>query len=262
MKAVARMGVALAACLLLAGPSAAATARSSPPTPASAVPGFALLELFTSEGCSSCPPADALLAKLANERGRVIALSFHVDYWDRLGWKDRFSSAAWTARQRAYAERFELSSLYTPQLVVNGSLQIVGSDAAGAERAVRAALANPARVAVAVEATARGNEVTARCRVASPPPHTVLQVAWVDAGESSSPDAGENRGRALHHVNVVRDLRTVPLEGPWDGEVKLRRPGPRSGSVIAWVQAADAGAVLGAVAADIRADDASRAARH
>ncbi len=258
MRAAARFGVALAACALMGGATAAAPGRPAPSAPAAAASGFALLELFTSEGCSSCPPADALLAKLSDERDRVFALSFHVDYWDRLGWKDRFSSAAWTARQRAYAERFELSSLYTPQLVVNGSLQIVGSDRTGAERAVRAALANPARVEVAVEAVARGDEVTAQCRVTSPPPHTVLQVAWVDAGESSSPDAGENRGRSLHHVNVVRDLRTLPLEGAFDGVVTVRRPERTAGSVIAWVQAADAGAVLGAAAADVAAGDGGR----
>lgn len=248
MSRAARIGAAIAACALMGGATAAAPGR---PSTATAAPGFALLELFTSEGCSSCPPADALLAKLANGDGRVIALAFHVDYWDRLGWKDHFSSAAWTARQRAYAGRFELASLYTPQLVVNGSLQMVGSNAAGAERGVRAALANPARVTVTLEATAHGNEVTARCRVAPPPPHTVLQVAWVDARESSSPDAGENRGRSLHHVNVVRDLRTLPLEGAFDGVVTLRRPERAAGSVIAWVQAADAGAVLGAAVADV-----------
>src|SRR5439155_1000874 len=134
VKTTFRVGAAVAACALLCG--AAATAPKTPDHGATAgadSAGFALLELFTSEGCSSCPPADALLARLASEARRsgrrVYALSFHVDYWDRLGWKDRFSSAAFTQRQGDYARRFRLASLYTPQLVVNGAQEIVGSDA-------------------------------------------------------------------------------------------------------------------------------------
>lgn len=245
-----RICAALAGYVLLGVGGAIAAVPGRPASAPAAAPGFALLELYTSEGCSSCPPADALLAKLADARGHVYALSFHVDYWDRLGWQDRFSSAAWTDRQRAYARRFELASLYTPELVVNGSVQMVGSDAVGAERAVRAALANGARVPVAVEAGAHGLDVEAHCRVASAPPGAVLRVAWADASAASAPSAGENRGRALHHVNVVRDLRTVPLAAAFDGAVRLHRPEARAGSVVAWVQAGD-GPVLGAAAAGV-----------
>src|SRR5262245_9342561 len=134
---------------------------------------FALLELFTSEGCSSCPPADALLARLASEARnagrRVYALSFHVDYWDRLGWKDRYSSAAYSKRQGEYARRFRLASLYTPQLVVNGEQEMVGSDARSVEAALRAALARPAQTRIAITATARGLEVSVRYRVEKAP---------------------------------------------------------------------------------------------
>ena len=97
-----------------------------------------VVELFTSEGCSSCPPADALLAELAT-RPEVLALSFHVDYWDRLGWKDPFSSAAATARQRHYAEILGLGNVYTPQIVVDGRWQAVGSDRGEVEHALDAA---------------------------------------------------------------------------------------------------------------------------
>src|SRR6516162_11255938 len=97
-----------------------------------------MVELFTSEGCSSCPPADALLTELAG-RPDVLALSFHVDYWDRLGWKDPFSSPAATERQQRYAELLRLATVYTPQMVVDGKWQAVGSDHAEVKRALDAA---------------------------------------------------------------------------------------------------------------------------
>src|SRR5436305_248711 len=125
-------GVALAAPLI---PVVAA-----PPTPV-------LIELFTSEGCSDCPAADALLDKLVATQpvagAEIIALGEHVDYWDRLGWKDRFSSAALTNRQQIYGARFSTESIYTPQMVVDGIAEFVGSDANAARRAIAKAVAAP-----------------------------------------------------------------------------------------------------------------------
>src|ERR1700726_1026943 len=108
-----------------------------------------VVELFTSEGCSSCPPADALLAELAG-RPDVLALSFHVDYWDRLGWRDPFSSPDATRRQHGYAELLGLSTVYTPQIVVDGRWQAVGSDRADVERALGAAQRSGDEVPVAL----------------------------------------------------------------------------------------------------------------
>src|ERR1700691_2578855 len=106
-----------------------------------------LVELFTSEGCSSCPPADALLEKLDGEQpiagAQIIVLSEHVDYWNHLGWKDPFSSAAFSARQEMYAHRFSLDGPYTPEMVVNGSAECNGSDAQKAESAIRHAIQEP-----------------------------------------------------------------------------------------------------------------------
>ena len=116
-----------------------------------------LVELFTSEGCSSCPPADTLLTRLAAEKtiggAGIVALAYHVDYWDRLGWKDRFSSAAFTERQNRYADAWKTDRVYTPQAVVDGRVEFVGTDVNQALEALTASAARPhARVAVALAA--------------------------------------------------------------------------------------------------------------
>lgn len=247
---------AAAACAL------AASAASGVDAPAAPGPGrAALVELFTSEGCSSCPPADALLARLAGESRAggppVIALEFHVDYWDRGGWKDPFSSAAYTARQRAYAARFGLASLYTPEMVVNGEREFVGSDASRAAAAIATPAAATAPVTLALSATADGRDVRATCRVAGAPAGAVLDVAWVDARAESAPAGGENGGRRLRHASVVRDLRSIPVRGDWQGAIALRRPQVGEGSVVAWVQAANAGPVLRAAEAPVAAANPS-----
>src|ERR1700756_2525290 len=165
-----------------------------------------LVELFTSEGCSSCPPADALLAELAG-RPDVLALSFHVDYWDRLGWKDPFSSPAATERQQRYAELLRLATVYTPQMVVDGKWQAGGSDHAEVQRALDAARHTVAEVPVAlavdgglakIKLGAAGDAVSG----------TVLLIGF-DRRHVSAVQRGENSGRTLAHVNVVRGIEQV-----------------------------------------------------
>ncbi|MEO7532910.1 MAG: DUF1223 domain-containing protein, partial [Ferruginibacter sp.] len=112
-------------------------ATSQPPAPQ----GFAVVELFTSEGCSSCPPADAAMSVIANKyKEQVFVLGFHVDYWNRLGWKDEFSSSDYSKRQRNYATAFSLEGVYTPQVVVNGKSQFVGSDKSKIEKVIQSQL--------------------------------------------------------------------------------------------------------------------------
>src|SRR5215831_4626337 len=117
---------------------------------------FAVLELFTSEGCSSCPPADRLLPQLANDPN-IIPLSFHVDYWDRLGWKDSFSNSEFSDRQKEYAKRFKLSSIYTPQLVVNGEFEMVGTNRSSAEAAIKKVFAENDQVHVNIDGVKKEN---------------------------------------------------------------------------------------------------------
>src|ERR1043166_2480441 len=113
--------------------------------------GFALLELFTSEGCSSCPPADRLLPQLAAENPNIIPLSMHVDYWNHLGWTDPFSNAEFSERQRLYAGQFHLESIYTPQLIVNGEYELVGSNRTAADQDIKKVLNEKAGVEITID---------------------------------------------------------------------------------------------------------------
>jgi hypothetical protein len=240
---------------LLALACGTAVAGTPAPTPMHTTTSrpLALVELFTSEGCSSCPPADALLAQLA-ARSDVLALSFHVTYWDRLGWRDPYSAEDFTGRQRAYAHAFGLESLYTPQMVIDGRQQFVGSNRTAAADAIRAALSRPAGADVSVSTHASGASIAATVRVEHAAADAVLFVAWVDAERTSAPDRGENDGAHLRHVDVVRDLERVALHGGrYEGVVKLTRPQAVAGSVVAWVQRGESGEVLGAQRASVPA---------
>ena len=171
-----------------------------------------VLELFTSEGCSSCPPAESLLNRV-DDHAEVVALAFHVDYWDRLGWTDRFASPEASARQRRYARRLEAGRTYTPNLVVNGRDSFVGSDA----RSLRNALergpgsdVRPARLPVTVTLDDQA------ARVAFTPPHDAafanahVLFAVTENGLHTDVVRGENRGERLEHDAVVRTFRVAP----------------------------------------------------
>jgi hypothetical protein len=181
-----------------------------------------LVELFTSEGCSSCPPADLLLSRLMQESPiegvPIVALGFHVDYWDRLGWKDRFSSAAFTERQNQYAEAWKTDRIYTPQAVVDGRFEFVGTDARRVVSAIAEAGARPHAtvkvVATPGPAPTLGIDVT-------PPAGTAIAgdvlLVIAEDGLVSEVKAGENANRRLEHVAVVRRIDKV-------GQVKSGQP--------------------------------------
>src|SRR5258708_6233990 len=208
-------GVACAALVLFACAALAARtvpAASAGPAPASTGPPCAVVELFTSEGCSSCPPADALLAQIeADARAtgqRVFPLEFHVDYWDNLGWRDPYSSAAATDRQRQYPDRLGLDQVYTPQMVINGTSEFVGSNRARAAREIVAALAAPAAVSVglapAADGVLAGGATRYRVTLKPSPRDAEVVVARVESGLVSKVARGENGGPVLHPASVVR----------------------------------------------------------
>jgi hypothetical protein len=171
-----------------------------------------LVELFTSDACSSCPPADGVLARLDREAAassvEVIPLSEHVDYWNNLGWRDRFSSPLFTSRQQDYGQAMHLQTVYTPQIVVNGQAQVVGSDENAVRAAIRAAVQDP-RANVALRVAGLDS---VSCQVRGFPPGTQTADVLLAVTESSletTVSGGENSGRRLRHSAVVRSLHTL-----------------------------------------------------
>jgi hypothetical protein len=211
-----------------------------------------VLELFTSEGCSSCPPADALLTELASSDADLLPLAFHVTYWDRLGWPDPFALEAATARQRAYSGVLGPDSIYTPQMVVDGVYDVVGSDRAGVLAAVRQSR-TAAATAVSLQLIRTGSGVTvavgagAAQGVGAGPRAGILLVAGFDSRHTTAVRHGENAGRTLTEANIVRG---VVQAGAWRGSaVSLHAATPPGEHLAALLQAPD-GTILGAARLD------------
>ena len=204
-----------------------------------------MVELFTSEGCSSCPPADKLLADLA-DRPDLLALSFHVDYWDRLGWKDPYSSREATERQNHYATLLDLGTVYTPQIVVEGKWQAIGSDRADVEHAL--SLARRDRQEVPVTLALDHGHAQVKLGTGGDVASASLLLIGFDRRHVTAVKRGENGGRTLTHVDVVRGIEEVARSAgsPGEIEVPVRWQCDRIAAVL---QAAD-GRVLGVAVQD------------
>ncbi len=251
-------------CMLMLLAARIAAQPAAPEVPHEAAkPGFALIELFTSEGCSSCPPAEQNLKAIyeqAQQQGRrVIPLAFHVDYWDYLGWKDPYANAEYTARQRAYAQKFQGDGLYTPQAVVNGKWQAPGSNRKLVEAMTARALAEPEVHSLSITASRITNlqlQVMYDIPQALVKNGSILQLAVVEKMEKHYVSRGENQGRELEHTYVVRhlesiDLRTLPAQkgGGVMSEINLPIAGdinPALLGLVAYVQDAQTLHVLAA----------------
>jgi hypothetical protein len=222
---------------LLCGAAADAAAANAASASASqsqsqSQPRPAVVELFTSEGCSSCPPAEAYVGELSR-RGDVLALTFHVDYWDDLGWRDRFGLPGAVQRQRGYAQSLRLSSVYTPQVVIDGQADYVGSDRSAIGKALAAE-----RRGAAIALSARDGEVVVNLRAPdspAPAPQTAGTVGAAPQRAAPSCDVllisylrtamspigrGENAGRTIAEFNIVRSLQSL---GRWDGQTQQYR---------------------------------------
>jgi hypothetical protein len=176
----------------------------------------AVVELFTSQGCSSCPPADKIIGELAKDPS-VIALSMPIDYWDYLGWKDTLADARFSARQKAYSQIRGDRDVYTPQVVVNGSVHVVGSDLAGIESAITDTDKTDGVMSVPVSVTLAGKQINVSVAASEKAPAGAHGEVWIGSVSKAVPISigrGENRGREVTYHNVVRNLLKV---GDWNG---------------------------------------------
>ena len=175
----------------------------------------AVVELFTSQGCSSCPPADKIIGELARDPN-VIALSMPIEYWDYLGWKDTLADSRFSARQKAYSHMRGDRDVYTPQVIVNGSANVIGSDRAGIETAIQNTQKASGVMSVPVTMTLSGKQinVSVAASKAATPAHGEIWICSVSKAVPISIGRGENRGREVTYYNVVRNLLKV---GDWNG---------------------------------------------
>ncbi len=210
--------------------------------------GFAVVELFTSEGCSSCPPADEAVAKLAKDYPQnVFVLCFHVDYWNYLGWKDAFSDAAYGKRQEQYASEFNLGSIYTPQAVVNGEIQFTGSDKDKLYSNVEKKLNSNNSAVIELSAkSVNANEVSVSYKTIEDN-NLALCIALVQTEAETDVKRGENKGLLLHHINVVRNFKTTDSK---TGATTISIPAgvkPADIKIIAFLQRRSDLHIIGAV---------------
>jgi hypothetical protein len=249
------MGKTLAVAILAAAAicvSIVVAKTSEPGIPRRAV----VVELFTSEGCSSCPPADELLGHLRQDLSakniQVIPLGFHVDYWNSLGWKDRFSSAEFTQRQEQYTRALKVDGPYTPEMVVDGEVEFVGHDAGQAQRTIRqqASQLETAQVKISLTST---DQLNIQVKGAAGPSNAnaLAMLAITEDNLATHVFSGENGGRELHHAAVVRELHELGLlhNGAMEATVplKLQKDWKRNDlRAIVFVQNGPSGKIEGA----------------
>jgi hypothetical protein len=221
-------------------------------------PTVVLVELFTSEGCSSCPPADALLRQIDHTQTSsgqlIVGISEHVTYWNSLGWQDPFSSSIYTDRQNSYGQRFNLDSVYTPQMIVNGSDQFVGSDKASLLRSIQHQSSGNSPVTLNISSVNRLGDhlaVTFSAAGAIPANGTDIIAVLADDTDQSSVQRGENSGRTLTHVAVARSLsRVATLKTAEEKTISVALPTSfqpnQHHHLILFAQAPGYGRVLGA----------------
>ncbi|HEV7463553.1 MAG TPA: DUF1223 domain-containing protein [Methyloceanibacter sp.] len=254
--AIAALGFIAAALPGLAEPPVAQPLVTASPKPV--VQGNDVIELFTSQGCSSCPPADKLLAELA-ERPGVIALSYSVDYWNYLGWHDTLSIPANSQRQREYAQARGDGRVYTPQVVVDGLTHVNGADEKSIDEAVVAAAVRLADIKVPITMRAEGDSLVIGLGAALENSHTRAATVWLAIAreqETVSVTRGENRGLTLSYRHPVRELSPV---GMWKGEaMTIRLPlkdlkTMGGDCLVALLQVENAGPILGAAEYEVAA---------
>ncbi|MCF0041582.1 DUF1223 domain-containing protein [Dyadobacter fanqingshengii] len=186
--------------------------------------GFVVLELFTSEGCSSCPHADQLLENVQKQAGDkpIYILAYHIDYWDHQGWRDIFSSPQYTKRQYWYANKLN-AQVYTPQVIVNGKTELIGSDETALGNAIRNSLQGVPATTLKLTGKPEAGKMAITYQ-ASASKNAELMIAVVQKNAERQIKRGENGGRTLRHVQIVRGFQSFRLENPADGQITINLP--------------------------------------
>ncbi|MCR8557294.1 DUF1223 domain-containing protein [Mucilaginibacter sp. BJC16-A38] len=226
--------------------------------------GFAVLELFTSEGCSSCPPADELLARIQRENGNkpVYVLAFHVDYWNRQGWKDVFSNPLFSKRQYQYSSSFT-GQVYTPQVIVNGKSEFVGGDENAAQNALNDALSAHATESLSLKGEQHARKMKIDYQLEGNTKDNQLVIAVVEKHAVSKVTKGENEGRTLHHAQIVRNLYTFDLKTGKNGSVQIDLPADfdaKDWEIVGLLQSPDTRVINAAGRAQLTSEAATPAA--
>lgn len=211
--------------------------------------GFALLELYTSEGCSSCPPADELLGRIQNEYQdkNVFVLAYHVDYWDKQGWKDVFSNASFSKRQYDYAQFLEKEPIYTPQVIINGKADYIGSQETSVRNGIKSALSRPAVLELALETKQLNDKLTLHYTISGAFKNSRLVVAVVQKSAKTNVKRGENAHRVLSHYQIVHRLQAIDLKAA-KGSSTIALPknyNSQDFEIIGFVQDLKSGVILG-----------------
>jgi hypothetical protein len=217
--------------------------------------GFAVLELFTSEGCSSCPPADELAAKIqAESKGKpVYILAYHVDYWDRLGWKDTFSHADYSKRQAQYASWLSLRQIYTPQLIINGKDQFVGSDEPEIRKSISTQLSGGSKANLKIDANLENSALKVNYFATGAFENSNVLIALAQKSAQNKISNGENAGRSLSHIQIVRKLQVQQLNRSGNGNLVIDLPkgfNAKNSEILGLVQNKNTGEILSAAKVD------------
>lgn len=218
-----------------------------------AVKGFALLELYTSEGCSSCPPADELMGRIQQEYkdDNLYVLTYHVDYWDRQGWKDVFSNADYTQRQYDYAKFLGKEPIYTPQLIINGKADYIASQETLVRNGIKSALSKPVTTDLSLETSKVHTNLNVTYNIEGTFKNSSLLIALVQKTAKSNVKRGENANRVLSHYQIVHHLHTVALKDK-KGTISIHLPqrfNEKEYEVIGFVQDKNNGNITGATRA-------------
>lgn len=215
--------------------------------------GFAVLELFTSEGCSSCPPADQLMGEIEKQYKDqpVYILAYHVDYWNNLGWKDKFCSVENSKRQQQYAQTLR-SQVYTPQLIVNGKKEFIGSDRDAVENAIQTALFNANNTKIDLSAKVSDKEINVDFKTSDNTPQNKLLIRLVEKKSSTNVQKGENEGRHLIHWQIVHQQNQISLKNSKEGTTIFKLPAnfnTNDWEIIGMIQNVKSGAIVGSAEA-------------